>query len=106
MFVRINARVLNSGQTREVWYILETEHRTMRELHDALVRDGQLIGIRYETRSDGPQRRVVKDAFETIITREGLVSIMAMQDELFEEDGTILWQFGDDDPVQVGDAAE
>lgn len=67
MFVRINARVVNSGQTREVWFILETEQETMRELHGALVRDGSLCGTRYETRADGDRRRVVKDAFEAIV---------------------------------------
>lgn len=105
MFVRINARVLNSGQVREVWYVLETEHRTMREVHDALVRDGQLYGTRYETTRTNDGRRVVKDAFEAIITREGLVSIMAMQEELVDTDGSVIWTFGDDD-LHVGEAAE
>lgn len=93
MFVRINARVLNSGQVREVWFIFETEHETMAELHEALVRDKSLCGTRYETQPQGQGRRVVKDAFEGVITMEGLVSIMEMQDELFEEDGTPLWTF-------------
>lgn len=93
MFVRINARVLNSGQVREVWFVFETDHEDMRGVHEALTRDGSLCGTRYETQPSGQGRRVVKDAFEAIITKEGLVSIMEMQDELFEADGTPLWTF-------------
>jgi hypothetical protein len=91
MFVRINARVMNGGQAREVWFTFETDHTSMEELHAALVRDRSIVGTRYETEKGGPGRRVVRDAFSAIITMEGLVSVMEMQDDLYEEDGTAIW---------------
>lgn len=93
MFVRINQRVMNSGQAREVWFIFETAHEDMAQVHADLVRDGSLCGIRYDTASAGHGRRVVRDSHDAIITKEGLVSIMAMQDELFDDDGTPLFTF-------------
>lgn len=82
---------MNSGQTREVWFILETEHQTMRELHADLVRDGSLCGTRYETRADGDRRRVVKDAFDAIIMGDTITSVMEMADDLYDQDGEALW---------------
>lgn len=99
MFVRINARVMNSGQTREVWFILETEHATMKELHGALVRDGSLCGTRYETRHDGERRRVVKDAFEAIVMGDTITSVMDLADDLYDEDGAAIWL------LETGEAA-
>ncbi len=91
MFVRINARIINSGQTREVWFILETDHQTMKELHGSLVRDGSLCGTRYETRADGDRRRIVKDAFEAIVMADTITSVMELADDLYDEDGSALW---------------
>lgn len=104
MFVRINQRVLNGGQQREVFFIFETDHENMAAIHAAMVKDGCLNGIRFETRNAGHQKRVVVDEFETIVFREGLVSIMEMQDDLFDDDGTPLWTFEADGQAKAGAA--
>lgn len=91
MFCRVNMKIQNSGQTREVWFVFETAHQRMSELHEELTRAGSLCGTRYETARSGDHRRVVRDAFECIIMRENIVSIMDMQDDLYDDDGTALW---------------
>ena len=91
MFVRINQRVINGGQLKEVWFVFETAHRTMEEIHDALVRDGRLLGTRVDTKADGPHRRVAIDEQDVSLLAETITSVSEMVDDLYDEDGSSLW---------------
>ena len=90
MFVRVNAKIVNGGQTREVWFVFETDHESMKDLHAAMVKDGSICGTRYETRPEGG-RRVVKDAFEAIVMADTITSIMDLAEDLYDDDGAALW---------------
>lgn len=89
MFVRVNARVYNAGEAREVWYVFETPHASMADFHEAMIRDGQVFGTRYETeRMPGTRAgRQAYDSYELILHRDGFTSIAKMRDDLFDLSG-------------------
>ncbi len=104
MFCKVNMRIMNSGQHREVWFIFWSEFETMREIHEAMVRESSLFGIRYETKkvSETGWREVV-DEYETIIGEGSIVSIIEMQEGLIDKDGRPLWS---PDLGEIVEAAE
>lgn len=91
MFVRINQRVINGGQLKEVWFVFETAHKTIEEIHNAVVRDGRLLGTRIDTNSAGAHRRVMTDEQDVSLLGETITSISEMVDDLYDEAGDALW---------------
>lgn len=97
MFVRINQRVVNAGQPKEVWFVFEAPHETIAEIHDALVRDGRLLGTRVDTKPAGSHRRVAIDEQDVSLLADTITSVSEMIDDLYDEDGTALWVMPEDE---------
>lgn len=91
MFVRVNQRTVNGGQPKEIWFVLETDHPSLEAIHEAMIRDGRLFGVRYDTRPDGPGRRVITDDMEISILADSATSVLEMTDDLIEDDGTVIF---------------
>ena len=91
MFSRVTARVVNGDEVRTIWFLFETDHETMDELHNAMMRDGSLCGTRYETERGNGNSRVVVDSYEFVITERLIMSTMPPRDDLYDSDGTLLW---------------
>lgn len=92
MLTRINMKIENSGQRKEVWFLFRTDHPDMAALHAALVKDGSLCGERLETRRlDAGDGRMITDAYEVIIMRENITSVSEPMENVYAEDGEAIW---------------
>lgn len=91
MFVRVNQRTINGGQPKEIYFFLETRHASIAAIHDTLIAEGRLYGIRYDTRPAGPNRREVTGSGPVSILADSATSILAMTDDLIAADGTVLF---------------
>lgn len=91
MFVRVNQRVINGGNTVDAMIFLETEFETMEQLHEALVQDGSIIGTRYWTRSGARQGEYIVTTKGEFILCDFVVSIMEMAGTLYDERGRTIW---------------
>lgn len=114
MIFRVNARVLNRGEVREVFFVAESDHETMADLHDAIVRDGSVLITRFDTRGPndrevsmmGPGRRArfVTDEYEMILSRDGFTTISEPMEDLIDVDGEPLFLMVDDAPYRTAGA--
>lgn len=97
MFVRVNSRVINGGQVREVWFVFETNHETMEEMHAELVSNRSLFGLRIETDKHPtvPDARVLKNEYEVILGMDAITSIQEMAGDLYDADGAVLYRHGE-----------
>ncbi len=97
MIFRVNARVLNKGEWKEVFFIGESGHETMADLHEALVRDGSIHITRFDTRGpneqelrllgQGRRARFVTDEYEVILHRDGFTQISEPMEDVIDTDG-------------------
>ena len=105
MIFRVNARVLNRGEWKEVFFVGETDHETIADLHHDLVRDGSIHMTRYDTRGPnerevaqiGSRRaRFVTDAYEVILHRDGFTQISEPMEDVIDADGQPLFLLNGD----------
>lgn len=110
MIFRVNARVMNKGEMKEVFFIAETEHASMEALFEDFRRDGMLRLTRYDTRGPGEREarltggrriRFVTDEYEAIISRDGFTSISDPIEDVIWEDGTPLYLLDEDDAPAI-----
>lgn len=88
--------VQNRGETKEIFFVFETDHENLRELHDELIENGSIYGTRHETRGTGLRRRRITESYDLIINEGAFETISEMINELEDRDGTTLWTFADD----------
>lgn len=108
MLFRVNTRVLNKGEWREVFYLAESDHDTMADLHDALVRDGVVHITRIDTRGPNEREvammgvarraRFVTDEYEVILHRDGFTQISEPMEDLIGSDGEPIFLMSVDAP--------
>ncbi len=109
MIFRVNARVLNKGEWKEVFFIAESDHETMAELHHDFVRDGMIHINRMDTRgpneheialmslAGGTRRaRFVTDEYEAILAKDGFTLITEPMEDVIGEDGLPVFLLGGD----------
>lgn len=96
MIVRVNTRVLNKGEWKEVFFLAETPHETMGQLCDDFVRDGMVHITRMDTRGPNEQEvrliggrrvRFVTDVYEAILAKDGFTLITEPMEDVIGEDG-------------------
>lgn len=93
MYCQVTVKGFSKQGERHFWFVLKSEHASLGDLNRTLAQTGTLYGERIETvHEDGGVRRV-RDRYETIVTRENIVSICEMQSDLLDEDGAPLWTF-------------
>lgn len=106
MIFRVNARVVNRGEVKEVFFIAETDHQTMADLFDDFARQGMLHITRYDTRGPneaelrkvGSRRiRFVVDQYEAIIAKDGFTLISEPLEDVIGQDGQALFLIDDGD---------
>lgn len=109
MIFRVNARVLNRGEWKEVFFVGETDHETLADLHHDIVRDGCIHMTRYDTR--GPNEfevkqirkdrrlRFVTDAYEVILHKDGFTSISEPMEDIIDTDGEPIFLIDGGDDV-------
>lgn len=95
MFIRVNQRIVNRGEPKEVWFVMEVEAHSMAEVGKALNESRFLCGWRYDTQADGPNRRKVVGCMETCIAVDTISSVQDLLDDVVEDDGTVLWTVPD-----------
>lgn len=110
MLFRVNSKVINRGEVREVFFIAESDHETMADIHNALVADGSLHVTRFETRGPtqaeieqmgvGRRARFVTDDYEMIIHRDGFTTISEMMEDLIDRDGEAIFLMSRDAPTR------
>lgn len=105
MIFRVNARVLNRGEWKEVFFIGETDHDTLADLHHDLVRDGSIHLTRYDTRGPdnreaamlgGRRARFVTDEYEAILHRDGFTQISEPMEDVIDADGEPIFLLNGD----------
>ena len=89
MFMRVNARVYYAGQPRDVWFVFETGNENMEAFNAAMIEDGQVLGVRYETERMPENRagRMAFDHYSMILGQEGFSSISELREDLFDKNG-------------------
>jgi transcription termination factor Rho len=106
MMFRVNSRVLNKGEVKEVFFIGESHHETMSELHRDLVRDGSVCITRFDTRgpnereiammSAGRRARFVIDEYEVILHKDGFTQISEPMEDVIGQDGEPIFLLNGD----------
>ena len=94
MYFQATVRIQNRGESREVWFVIETEQETLRAVYEELVKNSAIYGVRVETKPSGEGRRVV-DEYETILHRDSIASISELQFDLYDRDGDALFIVSD-----------
>ena len=107
MIFRINAIVLNRGEKKEVFFLAESDHEDMADLHRSIINDGCILITRYETRGPNERERemlgkrrarFVTDCYEAIIHRDAFHSITEPNEDLIDTDGEPLLLVHQDAP--------
>lgn len=93
MYCQVTVKGFSKQGERHFWFVLKTDHESLASLHQAMTDQGSLYGERLETFATGNGARQVRERYETIVSRETIVSICEMQSDLFDEDGAALWTF-------------
>lgn len=116
MLFRVNSRVLNRGEWKEVFFIGESDHDTMADLHEALVRDGSIHITRFDTRGPnereismmgvGRRARFVTDEYEVILHKDGFTQISDPMEDVIGADGEPIFLLTEDAPYRGGAAAK
>ena len=100
MFFRVNARVLNRGELKEVFYLAESDHETLGDLHDDMLEHGSVLITRFDTRGPtlqeqqelrGRRARYVVSDCDVILGKEGFTTISEMTEDLIDHDGEVLF---------------
>lgn len=111
MIFRVNVRVVNKGEVKEVFFIAESDHETMGELRDDFVQSGMVHITRYDTRGPNEQEakllgqrrvRFVTDEYEAILAKDGFTIITEPMEDVIGQDGQpIFLLHGDYTEVQA-----
>lgn len=82
MISQITIKVSQGGQSRDVWFLFESEHKDLFDLNETLAEDGTLYGTRIESEGAGQGRRLETNRYECIISKDSIVSVIPAQYEL------------------------
>ena len=76
---QVTIKVEVNGQPRHVWFAFESDHDDLFDLNEALVTDGTIFGRRIETErvAHGVRREVHR--YDTILSKDAIVSIAPLQ---------------------------
>ena len=96
MLSRVNMRVQNAGQTKEVWFVFESDHQSLKAMHDEAVQTGRLFGTRLETRPGPGDARTITSEQETSILADAIVSIAPLTQDLYDSNGYVVTEEEDE----------
>lgn len=115
MIFRVNVRVINKGEVKEVFFIGETDHETMADLARDFVRDGMIHLKRYDTRGPNEQEvrllgqrrvRFVTDEYDAILAKDGFTLISEPVEDVIGQDGRPIFLISDDDAPALAGASQ
>jgi len=87
-YTQVTITVTNKGEKRDAWFVLETEHGSLREQIDQMIIDGGLIGLRHDTQPYGASGdRQIVESYMTFVDRKIIVSVTALRHRVFDRDG-------------------
>lgn len=89
MFCRVTVR--KTGEGRDFSFLFETEFPSIAALHNALVRDGRVYGMRYDTTPDDRGRRIMRNKSEFSLSGSGAVDLMPATDPLYTPRGALIF---------------
>lgn len=107
MIFRVNVRVVNRGELKEVFFIGETDHETLADLSEDFVRKGMIHLTRYDTRGPNEQEvrliggrrvRFVTDQYEAILAKDGFTIITEPMEDVIGEDGRPIFLLNEEAP--------
>ena len=78
------------GDPGEAWFVFGHAAPTISDLHETLIRDGHLLGTRYDTRPAGEGVRKVRRALPVIMSRDIILQITPLPEILRDVDGHAL----------------
>jgi len=76
---QVTIKVEVNGQPRHVWFTFESDHADLFELNEDLVTDGTVFGQRIETERVGQGVRREVHRYDTILSKDVIVSIAPLQ---------------------------
>lgn len=82
MISQVTIKITQGGQSRDVWFLFETDHESLFDFNETLAEDGTVYGMRIESEPAGPGRRRETGRYECILARETIVSVIPAQYEL------------------------
>lgn len=103
-YFHVIQEVRNRGEMKEIFFVLETDHATLDDLHEELLDNGSIIGTRHTTRGTGLRRLRITESYDIILNEDSFKTISEMINELEDKDGSKLWTFANDnrpDPREV-----
>lgn len=115
MIFRVNVRVVNKGEVKEVFFIAESDHEKMGELADDFVRSGMVHITRYDTRGPNEQEvrligsrrvRFVTDEYEAILAKDGFTIITEPMEDVIGQDGRPIFLLSEDDAPALAAVAD
>ncbi len=87
-YSQVTIAVTNKGERRDAWFVLETDHRSLKEQIDQMLADGGLKGTRHDTRVVGADGdRQIIDSYTTFIDRQIIVSISELRHRVIDREG-------------------
>lgn len=82
MISQITIKISANGQSRDIWFLFDSDHPNLYELNETLAEDGTIYGERIESEHAGPGKRRETGRFECILHRDTIVSVIPSQYEL------------------------
>lgn len=89
MLSQVTIKIAQNGQSRDVWFLFETDHKSLFEFNETLAEDGTVYGMRIETEHAGQGKRRETGRYECILSRESIVSVIPAQYELVGPDAAV-----------------
>lgn len=88
MISQVTIKIEQGGQTRNVWFLFESDHKSLFDFNEVLAEDGTVYGQRIESEHAGQGRRRETSRYECILHRDTIVSVIPSQYELVDDRGT------------------
>lgn len=82
MLSQVTIKISQNGQSRDIWFLFDSEHQNLFDFNEALAEDGTVYGFRIESEAAGHGRRRETNRYECIIARDTIVSVIPAQYEL------------------------
>jgi hypothetical protein len=90
-YSQVTIKVTNRGETKDVWFVFETAHKSFQELTDQMIADGGLRGTRHETQpANGGADRQIVESYETFIDRTIICAVTELRSGLISKGGEVL----------------
>jgi len=83
MISQVTIKISHNGESRDIWFLFESEHPDLAAFADDLADDGIIYGVRIESEGTSERgRRRETSRYECILSRDAIVSVIPSRYEL------------------------